>query len=114
MESKAKRECEAAGGGDAAAALPALLAPAVAPVAAAVPHMPVQRPTTADVAPQQPAVVSQAAAVRADLPAPPPLFSQPSHCKSCGDISARLEALQVTAQPRLPRACLMLCYRRAR
>ncbi len=108
MESKAKREFEAAGGGDAATD-PAPPAPVVAPAATAVAGealakcMPVQR-STADIAPQQ-AVVAQAAAVRADAPAPPPLFSQPSHCKSCSDISARLEALQVTAPHHLtPRA----------
>jgi hypothetical protein len=94
MESKAKREGEAA----AVVGEPAVVAvhPSLnlAPVSGEGPSKQIQRPNTAEI--QQLALpVPQSAAVRPDPPVPAPLLIHPSQCKSCSDASARLEALQV-------------------
>lgn len=106
MESKAKREGEAAAGGVdatiAAAPIAATLAPATAAAAvdlalAKPPQIHFQRPATADVQQHAP-ILPQSAAARQDAPAAAPLHSNQSQCKSCTDASARLEALQVRAE----------------
>ena len=111
MESKAKREGEAAAGGVdatiAAAPIAATLAPATAAAAvdlalAKPPQIHFQRPVTADVQQHAP-ILPQSAAARQDVAAAAPLHSNQSQCKSCTDASARLEALQVRAGRFCPR-----------
>ena len=102
MESKAKREGEAAAAGvdgnTAVVPITATLATATAAVACDTVTKPMQihmqRPATADVQ-HHAALEQQSAAVQPQLPAPAPLHTSPSLCKSCSDASARLEALQV-------------------
>lgn len=110
MESKAKREGEAAAGGVdatiAAAPIAATLAPATAAAAvdglAKPPQIHFQRPVTADVQQHAP-ILPQSAAARQDVAAAAPLHSNQSQCKSCTDASARLEALQVRAERFCPK-----------
>jgi hypothetical protein len=110
MESKAKREGEAAAGGVdatiAAAPIAATFAPATAAAAvdglAKPPQIHFQRPVTAD-AQQHAPILPQSAAARQDVAAAAPLHSNQSQCKSCTDASARLEALQVRAGRFCPR-----------
>jgi hypothetical protein len=120
MESKAKREGEVeavravmappvtmvAAGSDAAVVA---AAPAAAAGGGAAKPIQFQRPVTADASHQPPPPLPpHAAALRLEptAPAPPPLPL--AQCKSCGDASGRLEALQV---PPLSHARIV-CQRR--
>jgi hypothetical protein len=103
MESKAKREGEAAAVvGDVAVVVQPSANLATLATAAAGEGFPkqmqmqmqMQRPITADIH-HQALPVPLSAAVRPDPPAPAQPLMHPSQCKSCSDASARLEALQV-------------------
>jgi hypothetical protein len=94
MESKAKREGEAAAAGGELAVASVQPLVHLAPVAGEGLPKQTQRPNIAETHQQAP-LVQQSAAVQPDPSVPAPLLIHPSQCKFCSDASARLEALQV-------------------